>query len=505
MHCWYIGLDNIFTCLARYAGTLEGSQISGCTTGVKPKLNSIAELVSDHVSRETYGGLPVDAVKAAKLLILDTLGVGWAGATAATSRPLLEMFAEQGGKADACIWGTASRAPLPSAAFLNSVFAASLDFDAVDAHAMTHPGIVIVPAALAICEKYRLSGEEFLGAVTVGVDLLNRFSRATQDHKGWFYTSLHGVFAAAAISAKLLGLGSDGILNAIGIAQSQACGTQQPIIERTLTKRLQAAFACQAGVQAALLARAGITGPRAPFDGPFGIYALYEPGDQRAITGDLGTRYYGTQLNLKKYPSCACTHAAIDAALELVAEHHLSVDEIRDISVRISPYMYRLVGAPFEPTNNVQVAAQFSIQYAIACAFSRGRFGIEDIEEAAAQDPLIGQMARRIRVIADPSWSGTLAPAELEVLTEKRGRLLKRVDHIQGTPENPLTESQIAAKFLYCVSSNSLTDYRLQRAQELLSRIQVIERLPDIATLFDPSVPRSRTTGRTASFQGDNK
>ena len=120
-------------------------------------------------------------------------------------------------------------------------------------------------------------------------------------------------------AAKLLGLDKDGLANALGVVYAMTSGNAQGLIEGRLVKRMQPAFAARAGVEAAYLAQAGITGSRDFLEGPYGFYNLYEKGlyDPAPVVEGLGSRYMINELSIKPYPCCRMTHSAIDAALEL--------------------------------------------------------------------------------------------------------------------------------------------------------------------------------------------
>ena len=94
---------------------------------------------------------------------------------------------------------------------------------------------------------------------------------STGAHTGWFYTSIHGVFGAAGGCAMVLGLPPERIRNALGLALSQASGTQQPMVEKCLSKRVQSAFASRAGVLSALLSAGGMRAPSDVFEGNFAL------------------------------------------------------------------------------------------------------------------------------------------------------------------------------------------------------------------------------------------
>lgn len=444
-------------------------------------LRTLSGKLALHAASTRFEAIPPAEILATKRLMLDTLAVGWAGSDAPGVPALREAL---GGGGASALWAGAARVPALDAAFLNGAAAAALDYDALHLQAVVHADIVALPAVLALAQQVHADGRTFLAALAVANDVTCRLGLATRLHTGWFYTSIHGIFGAAAGCGKVLGLGPDRIRDAFGIALSQVGGTQQPMVEKSLTKRLQSAFAARAGAFSALLARSGVSGPREAFEGKFGFYAMYEKGDPAAVLAGLGERYEGAYSSIKKYPSCACNHAVIEAAIALMNEHRLAPDDVAGATARISPYMARLVGAPYDPSGNPQVAAQFSVQYSVACAVHRRRLGIAEILPEAALDAKLGAFARRVVVEIDESNAGQLAPAEAELVTASGQRFARRGTALPGSPEQPLSERELEAKIAECMSRGAAPLAATQVAR-LADRVMNIERLADVATLFD--------------------
>jgi len=219
---------------------------------------TLSEQLADFIVATSYDTIPEDVVACAKRLLVDTLAVAWAGTTSDGVADVAAMVGEEGGRPEATLWGFGRSATAVQAAFVNGVASAALDYDSLHLAAMSHASIVTLPAAFALAERRPTSGRDFLAAFILGNEVHCRLGLATQAHSGWFYTSMHGVFGAAAAGAKVLQLDRTGVCNALGAALSHVGGTQQAIIERSLTKRMQSAFAARNGVFSALLAERGV-------------------------------------------------------------------------------------------------------------------------------------------------------------------------------------------------------------------------------------------------------
>ena len=437
---------------------------------------TLSETLAEYIAGTRFDALPPEAVAMAKRMVLDTLAGGPPGGGGAGA-------AGGGGGGGPARGGGGAPAAVLDCAFLNSLSAAALDYDSLHVPAVIHPDIVTLPALLATAQSVRADGKALLAALVLADDLACRLSLSTREFKGWWYTSLHGVFGAAAGGARLLRLDAAGIANALGIALSQAGGTQQSIVEKSQTKRMQSAFAARAGAFSALLASWGARAPREAFEGRYGLYRLYESGDAAVLLDALGERYHGAANSIKKFPSCGCNHALIEATLQLVQQHGVSPGRVVGAIARISPYMNRIVGGVYQPGANPQVAAQFSAQYSVACAAMKGRLGLAEIDPEAARNPDVIALAHRVQIEVDETNKGQLVPAEVELLLDSGVRLSKCISALPGSPESPLSELELEQKARECLGRGA---YPLSHAatDRLLDRIARLEYLPDTSKLL---------------------
>lgn len=444
---------------------------------------TISQTLADFIFQTNYGDLPDVAIHAAKRSLVDTLAVSIAAHAAPGVREVLELAIGEGGRAASSIWTSEQRVPPRAAAFANSFIASALDFDSLHSMAVVHADIVIVPAAVAVAEDRGASGKDLLTAIAVGDDVLCRLGRSTQLNSGWFYTSVYGPIASAAVTAKLLGAEASRIAAAMGLASMSAGGTQQPAVERSMGKRMQGALAAAAGVSAGYLARSGMDGPREIIEGPFGLYAMHERGDAAAITQDLGVQFENSRISFKLYPSCQCNHAAIEGMLRLRQQHALSDENVRAVEVAVSPYMQRLVGAPFNPEGNPQVAAQFSLQYSIASVLRFGRLGVKEICADAVLDPRIAALVRRISVVVDPENRNNYAPVRLKVIRTDDKVIEHQVKTYRGSEELPLTDADLKEKLAMCIEAAGASHARA-KADAVFDALINIEASRNVAAFF---------------------
>lgn len=442
------------------------------------------EVIADSLARfvyETgYRDIPEAALKAAKRSLLDTMAVAIGAGHAAGAREAVDLALQEGGRAASSIWVSGEKVPPRSATFVNSLLASALDFVSLHPEGVVHADIVTVPAALAIAEDRGVSGRDLVTAIAVGNEILCRLGCSTRLNSGWFYTSVYGGIASAAVTARLLGGNATQIGGAMGLGYLSSSGTQQPAVERSVGKRMQGALAASAGVTAGYLGTRGLSGPREFVEGRFGLFRMYENGDPAAITRELGVRFESEKITYKLYPSCQCNHAAIEGMLYLKREFALDPGEVKSVEVFVSEYMQRLVGGQFSAGVNPQVAAQFSIQYSIAAVLLFGRLGVNEIQEVSILDPRVEDLTARIVVNLDADNRNNYAPIRLKVVKQDGSVIDHVVTTYRGSSDMPLSDADMKEKLAMCLEGGGREPVP-SRVDTLFDAIMNIEEYPNVS------------------------
>ena len=435
-------------------------------------------------------------------LLLDTLGCILAGSTAegiADARRVALFF---GGAPQATVLGYGDRTNAVEAAFLNSAMGHARDYDDTHDPAVNHGCVTLVPALLATAEAAahdqlhpaasrlcvnHVSGRDFLTALAIGLDVVNRLGLAFIPylHTGWLPTTLWGPLACAAACGRLLALEPSRMHHAFGLAYAQIHGNRQALIDGTLAKRFQPGFSAAAGVRAAFLAAVGITGPRRILDGDYGIAALYTSGqmDSEAITDGLGETFETLNVSIKPYPSCRCTHPVIDAILELRQTEGVSAQDVREGLIRLPPNSMGQIGKPFAVRDNPTVDAQFSAQYTAALALVHGRPGLSSFAPGNVRtDTAVLDVAQRFRAVEFEQGNPGLVPVEVELqLTDGRQCGL-RLPLIKGSPAKPLSREELESKFSDCLD-HAVKEYPSEQRAAILAAVRGVDTLDDAAEL----------------------
>jgi len=230
---------------------------------------TLAARLADWVAALDHDRLPPRAVEMAKLLILDQLGLQVRGATLPNVQPERTLVDAMKAVPESTAVLSATRTVAPYAAFVNGTLAAGIEFDDVHMYA-AHIGSAVVPAALAFGERAGASGRDVITAVVAGAQVMSLLGATTVTdmvRTGWHASKILGTFGAAAAAGKLLGLTTEQLTHALGIAGSDAAGTMEYELSGGEVKRMHSGAASRSGCQAALLAQSGLTGPTAVMEG----------------------------------------------------------------------------------------------------------------------------------------------------------------------------------------------------------------------------------------------
>jgi 2-methylcitrate dehydratase PrpD len=435
------------------------------------------EELAGFVAGLSFGDIPPAVVAHARLCALDTLGCGLQGSTLPWSRIAQAVAEEEGGRAEARVWGTRTRASRQQAAWLNATAAHGFEFDDVHMGGMIHPGSLTLSAALAVGEVAELNGAELLVAVVAGCEAGARVGQALgTDHflRGFHPQGTIGAFAAAAAAARALGLDPELTGHAFGIAASHACGLMGAQ-RGAMVKRLHAGHAAQSGVLSALLAARGFTGTTDVLDAEFGHFCSTLGGsktDFHRLTGGLGTRWETSQIAFKMYPSCAAAQASIEAVRVVREAHDLAPDMVDVVMVTTSEHVRTHSGWTYQPEG--VTAAQMSIGYGVAQMLIDGSLEARHFEEPCIDDPRVVALARRVEVVSDPAID-RLGPerryqASVVVRTTDGRELRQDIDDRPGNTSNPLSEAQLTAKFM-SLAAPVVGDEHALRLRELVMAI----------------------------------
>ncbi|HEV8536507.1 MAG TPA: MmgE/PrpD family protein [Candidatus Limnocylindria bacterium] len=436
-----------------------------------------------------WSALAASVRKRTQELVLDFIGVALRGRLAPSSGPVIAVARRCSPDGGASLIGGDAFASAPWAALANATSAHALELDDVTSRSSLHPGVVVIPTALAMAEEERHSPTRMLAAIVAGYEVTMRIGDALNAEsayrRGFHPTGVAGVFGAAMAAGLLLELDADGLTRALGIAGTMAAGSLAYLSDGSWTKRLNPGWAAHSGIVAAHLASEGFTGPATALDGPRGLLRGYtDDARPELLTRDLGRSLAIMSVSIKPYACCRYNHGLIDAVLELRRSHHIRPQDIERIRLGVLSAGATLVAEPIEqkraPRNVVD--AQFSAPFAAAVALVRGSASLDDYSQANVDDPDIASLMRRTDCYRDGDLDAAYPehwPARVTLLLRDGRELSVRIADPTGEPGNPLDLDRLREKF----TGLAAAVIGHEAALELADRCLHLEAEPDLERL----------------------
>jgi len=425
------------------------------------------------------------AYDAAKTFLLDSLGVGIAGAKAPFQDSVHAVVRQWGEGGSVHLWAHAATAPQANAAYLNGFQIHSMEYDCVHEPAVVHPMATILAAVGSEAEaRGKTSGFELMEALIVAVDVAVELGVAVTSPLKFFRPATAGLFGATLGIARLRGFDEATALSAMGCALAQCAGVMQAHVEGKPTLPVQIAGAARAAVVACDLAQAGLHGPEASLEGPFGYFAMFEDAaDLQTAAKRLGTIHRITEVSWKPFPTGRAAQGGIPLVQRLM-EQGVTADNLEALELQAPPIIPRLVARPAH-TGMSPNYARLCFPYLAALTLTRGTVGLGDFTRESLDDPDLLALAGRVSVsvnhVEDPAeFVPQAATATLKDGTER----IAMVGKLFGSPADPLTRDQHISKFRDCVRFGLSDDKADAVADGLIARVNTLERFDDIRDLF---------------------
>lgn len=435
-----------------------------------------------------FSDLSSKVVEKTKLLILDQLGCQLAFAALPWNEAIYTYTRKRRGSSKhSTLTYYGLKTTAEDAAFANAIFGHGFEMDDTELSSASHPGVTVIPPALAVGEMKKVTGKEFLTAIVAGYDVFIRVGLAARSmiNRGFHTTAVLGPLGAAAATSKVLKLDVDRTLNALAIAASESGGLAEYTESGGSVKRVHAGFAAQSGLRAALLAKAGLTGPPTALEGRKGLcQAFANEYSLEEITAGLGKEFRILLTGSKPYCCCAAQHSALDAVSEIMRERVIVPEEIVKIEVSQKARDVRATGNIVEPRDIV--AAQFSGRFGISLRLIKGSNGLQGYSRANLSSPQVLRLAHLIEYHIDDEMeksNPTGAPARVEIHL-KNGSIHERtVQYAKGTIQNPMTGKELEDKFRE-LTATLLTREHADKIVRIVRKLEELDNLRNLISLL---------------------
>jgi len=432
--------------------------------------------------------VPAETLHYAKLLTLDLLGVAIGGLEteeAAVTMRACRALSNEGGNSS--LWRTGVKSSPAMAAMFNGTVAHALELD--DFHGIDHSGAVIVPALMACADDHpQHTGEDFLLGMVFGYEVGRRVldgagGYRAHNKEGWHTTGTLGGFAAAAAVGKFLRLPADQLAHALGIAGSYTGGTWAFNVDGAMSKRYHCGISSQCGLQAAYLARAGMSGPASVLEaergGYFNLYAHGMTSAARASADELGRDFRIQWAGVKAYACCRGIHSALDVILSL-RDGGLTATSVDHIDVVCTAVQAAQLGR-HDPATRLE--AQFSLPYSVAVALLHGEAGYDLFTERWLGNKDITALDAKIILRVDEARSIESEPT-VTVTTLNGQSTTRQVAKALGDPSNPVPQSAVMAKYAG-LAGRQVSDAEVSALRDAVLSLELDGQLSAVRTLLE--------------------
>lgn len=453
---------------------------AGEEPGTRPAVGLTARLVAE-VGKIRTMTLSERVRQRARHAVLDWIGVTISGAHQASSRVTQAVLLAEGGNPVSNVIGTRHRMNPRQAALCSGIASHSQDFD--DMGLGIHPSVVIMPGVFALADECDARGDDVLRAIVQGFETVKIVGSAVGESsyaRGFHCTGTFGAFGAVVAAGALLGLDDQQMLNAAGIAGTQAAGLRASF--GTMCKHMNSGNAAAVGVLSAKLAQGGFTGAQDVLESPHGFASAVN--SSPAEFDDTRPRAFiqerlGIEENIfKLHAACGGTHSAIDGIRQMRAQHPFTIDDVADVELLVPELLPSVCGI-----TNARTALEgmFSIHYAVALALLDRGTGPEAFTDECVTDPAAVAAQALIRYTVTPRIVHMAHPTEV-VLRLKNGTILNSAVNIfQPRQDLDSQWSDLTAKFHGLVAP-ILGE---SRSRDLVERIARFDTLHSIRELTD--------------------
>jgi 2-methylcitrate dehydratase len=418
-------------------------------------MSSLSRDLAEYADRISFDEFDEAVVDTTSDLLYDTIGCSIGAFTSPPAKALRAEYGGRRGTPAATVVGTDTDVPVEYAGLINGTMARYLDYN--DCYMATggacHPSDHIMPL-VAVAQSEGATGRDLAEAIVVAYEVQCRgLDQAPVRERGFDYVAW-GTYSSTAAAGVLMGLSIDELVDAFGIAG--ASNAPLYISRRgdvSMWKGIAHPYVTHNAIQACQMARAGITGPSAVFEGDHGFQAVVSDYDLDFGGTPTGDDYRILETGIKYFATGYYIHSPVTGALELLAEHDIAPEAIDAVHVDI---FERAAGALATPekwgTDQTRETADHSIPYSVAVAIVDGEVTPRQFEPDRLRGSDVHRVMERVTVAEDPDLTAHRREHPRHIpsrttITVDGTEYVSRVDAPLGHPERPMTDAQLAGKF----------------------------------------------------------
>ena len=457
-----------------------------------------SQIVSEYVANMKYEDIPQDVIDQAKRVVLHTIGASVGGYLLPLTRKTIEYTQNNGGAEEATIWCSDGRkVPVEEAAFANGTLADHMDWE--DCTWTGHPSAIGLPAAMAVAEKYKKSGKEFLLALIAGYESSQRIAMAVQPTRDyvtsgreWGLVSWQ-IFSASMAAAKLMGLNAKQIEQVLGASLYQATvpvnkhgsgGAKSDIYH------YQHGFTARNGVVAAQVTEKGFDNCYNALDGADGYWHMVSDRvDESWYDKDLGKLWMIRDANyLKHWPANMWVQIPLEGLSELLQEHPFKMEDVEKI--RVTPDLDFIMNVYSQTTRTI-LDAQFNIPYCLTAYLMDPHMGAQWFSDEMRNNQTLIDFTDKFEAYGQQIVfydnfeifkTGSFPEFKLDIILKDGTTLVKTMQFPKGHPKNNFTLEEEYDHFRLCCSPYMPAE-QIERFIAIVDKLEDAENLDELLSL----------------------
>ncbi len=369
------------------------------------------------------------------------------------------------------------------AALINGITGHVFEYDDTTPMNYIHPTPPVASALLSYASANQVGGRDFLHAFVMGFEVESRVGNAVYPahyNAGWHITATAGVFGAAAATGKLLGLANQQMVWALGLAATQAAGLREMF--GSMAKSFHAGRAAQNGtLRRCWPSRASLPGSKRSRD-----RAASPPCRLRNTTCPKSRpgwakifRFATTRISL--IPAASSFIPTIDGCIDLHHRYRPAAESIQAVRVRVAPLVLDLCN---KRDIRQGLDSKYSIYHSAAVGLVRGKAGLQEFSDDAANDPAIRRVREKVTAVADASVTEDQSGIEVSLVD---GQTISQfVEQSLGNIHRPLSDRQLEEKF----RDQAVAYLSSGQVDEVIKLCWRLEQLNDVGELVAATIPR---------------
>jgi 2-methylcitrate dehydratase PrpD len=451
---------------------------------------TVAGELAEFLTGTHYDNIPPKAIDYAAMLISSTMASAAMGSTLESARIMRTLLIQRGGVQEATAWfACAPRMPLASAARINALMSDAAASDDSDLRNITHPGTTLAAAAIAVAEKTGADGKDILAAIALGYEVSGRINTGVVPGLIWekgFHGCMIAIFGGAAATGLLLGLNTQQLTNAIGLAATSVAGLLAAA-NTSMAREHHAGLAAMLGVEAAQLSGLGYTVEHSVLEHPRGFFFAYGQ-DARAsgrvadVTRGLGEDWkILTDMAIKLVPGGHPYHAIAEAAANAAQVADIQANDITAIVIS-RPDAHQIKG-PRHPTELIGVA--HSPYYFAAAGAADRSFSWVHASGEKICNPEIRRLLDLVEIGEPPTENVQRYKqgATVTIKTSDGRSSTNTVYAPRGSAIIGIDWTDVDNKFRSLVSMTGTSPSNIQRCLDVIHQFRDVEHVRELAEL----------------------